>query len=50
MADFLAALGINRDCSDFEDDVAYTPKLSALVKLAQLLIVKRQSICIRLDV
>jgi hypothetical protein len=35
---FLAALGINRECNGFEDPVSYTPKLSALVKIAQLLI------------
>jgi hypothetical protein len=35
---FLAALGINRECTGFDDPVMYNPKLSALVKIAQLLI------------
>ncbi|KAL5370792.1 hypothetical protein DPSP01_014664 [Paraphaeosphaeria sporulosa] len=38
MVGFLAALGINRECNGFDDPVSYTPKLSALVKIAQLLI------------
>lgn len=37
---FLAALGINQSCDGFDDAVIYTPKLSALVKLAQLLVVQ----------
>jgi hypothetical protein len=37
---FLAALGINREFNGFDDALLYTPKLSALVKIAQLLIVR----------
>jgi hypothetical protein len=37
---FLAALGINKDCCGFDDAALYTPKLSGLVKLAQLLVVQ----------
>lgn len=37
---FLAALGINRNCDGFDDAVLYTTKLSAIVKLAQLLVVQ----------
>jgi hypothetical protein len=35
---FLAVLSINRERNGFDDPVSYTPKLSALVKIAQLLI------------
>jgi hypothetical protein len=35
---FLTALGINRERNSFNNPVLYTPKLSALVKIAQLLI------------
>lgn len=37
---FLAALGINQGFDGFDDAVLYTSKLSALVKLAQLLVVQ----------
>ena len=37
---FLAVLGINQNRDGFDDAVIYTPKLSGLVKLAQLLVVQ----------
>ncbi|CAI6340680.1 unnamed protein product [Periconia digitata] len=37
---FLAALGINKSCDGFDDAVLFLPKLSALVKLSQLLLVQ----------
>lgn len=40
LVSFLAALSINQDCCGFDGAVLYTPKLSALVKLAQLLVVQ----------
>jgi hypothetical protein len=37
---FLAALGNDQECRGFDGSVLYTPKLSALVKMAQLLVVQ----------
>ncbi|OOO04500.1 hypothetical protein AFCA_000004 [Aspergillus flavus] len=38
---FLAILGINTDCSNFRDPNYYTTYLSALVKIAQMLVAER---------
>ncbi|KAF3050621.1 hypothetical protein E8E11_010663 [Didymella keratinophila] len=38
MVGFLAALSIDKECNGFNGPVSYTPKLSALVKIAQLLL------------
>lgn len=37
---FLAVLGINQNRDGFNNAVIYTPKLSRLIKLAQLLVVQ----------
>jgi hypothetical protein len=41
MISFLAVLGINTAQNGFEDALGFTPKLSALVKLAQLLVLQQ---------
>ncbi|KAK6810555.1 hypothetical protein RU639_013754 [Aspergillus parasiticus] len=41
VVEFLAILGINTNCSNFQDPKYYTTYLSALVKIAQILVVER---------
>ena len=38
---FLAVLGIDKTAEGFQEATLYTPRLSALIKLAQLLVVQR---------